>query len=179
MRQQIKTLIGIIIRPKQTLLELPSDKFYILAFFISSYFAYARMVRKGFFQKMAEATGSTIFVVSIFIALTIIGFLVGALILKGIVRLCGKKFTLKKVMNILGYTQTPRLIFALPVSLMFIFMPARVKLSFMLGEYKIASIALAVIGGILLLYTIFLLIWGLIICPDIRKEKVLSEDKET
>jgi len=159
-----------IVQPKGTLLELPSDRFYLLAFVIFEYLIF-ETVRGDRWVFTLMGVG-------------VVFFPVAALILKGIVRLFGKNLSLKKVMNIVGFAQTPRLVTALVYFLTRALMPpemrAAMEAPFSFPErYQTLVIVLGLLGILVFCYSVFLLIWGLAICPDIGKEGILSEAKET
>jgi hypothetical protein len=135
-----------------------------VGFLVSLYFTYARAVRTG----AMRGAGGGLFALGIVAVLAVLAYLVGGLLLKLLVRLFGKSLSLKKVLNLVGYAQAPRLFLALPSSLVVAYLPQATKTAFLAGEHNVAMIALAVPGTLLLLYSWFLLVWGLVISPDQR-----------
>ena len=169
MKEQVRAAAGMIVQPKTALLELPSDRFYLLAFVIFEYLIF-ETVRGDRWVFTLMGVGAVFFPI-------------GALILKGIVRLFGKNLSLKKVMNIVGYAQTPRLVTAWVYFLTRALMPpemrAAMEAPFSFPEqYETLVIVLALLGILIFCYSVFLLIWGLVISPDTGKEGILSKPKD-
>lgn len=161
---QFKALLGMLISPRQTLLALPTGRICWVGFLVSFYFTYARAERTG---AMRQA-GSGFFALGVVAVLAVLAYLLGGFVLKLVVRLFGKCLAYRKVLNLLGYAQAPRLFVALPASLVVTCMPKAAKTAFLAGEYKAATLVLVVLGSGLLLYSVFLQIWGLVISPDQR-----------
>ena len=166
-KEQLLPMMNIIIRPKETLKNLPSDKFYIVGFFISAYFSYASVSRNGgldAFQSKASA-----FVV--FSMMCIIFYVITAFIIKIIILIFGKRLSVKKVMNIVGYSQAPRLLLSLPISLLLLLLPyeSKIELFFSIDEggvISVIAIIVSIVGALLLFYSLFLLIWGFIVSEE-------------
>ncbi len=135
-----------------------------MGFLVSLYFTYARAERTG---AMSRAGGGFL-ALGIVAALAVLAYLFGGLVLKLVVRLFGKSLSYRKVLNLVGYAQAPRLFLALPSSLVVACLPQATKTAFLAGEHQVAMVALAVLGMVLLLYSMFLLIWGLVLSPDQR-----------
>ncbi len=156
MINQIKPLLAITLKPKQTILSLPSDRFFIVSYFISLYFAYSRALRQGTLNRLSSQLSSQISTYIFFLVMTAIGFMLGALILKAVTQIFGKKLTFKKVMNIIGYTQAPRLLISLPATIIFA----------VVGMNQLFLIIFGILGLIMLLYSLFLLFYALKITPS-------------
>lgn len=73
MKEQVRAAVGMIVHPKAALLKLPSDRFYLLGFVIFEYLIF-ETVRGDRWVFTLMGVGAVFFPV-------------GALILKGIVRL--------------------------------------------------------------------------------------------
>ena len=148
MMHQLKAIVGVLAKPKTTFRELPSNSIYALAFLTPLYFGYLRALRTGSLKRMTELVGSSLLahVVLFLIALVAIPF--GALLVKVVVRLFGKRLTLVKLMNIYGYALVPRLAVSIPASICFAMLPEDTKAMMLLGEVPGWFIALTALGGI-------------------------------
>ena len=144
---QLKAVIGMVVRPKATLVNLPSDRFLILGLIVAGYFGFARVIRGGQLRELADATGTPLIPLAMFTVFAVVGYVVGALVIKLIVRLFGKRLTLRKVMNILGYAQVPRFLFAVPLSMALALAPADFKQRLLLGDYNGLTITASTGGG--------------------------------
>jgi hypothetical protein len=167
MKEQLRALIGMFVKPKQTLLDLPYVKFYWVSFLISLYFGYARAAQKGFFGIVAEKFNSKFLSYVIFLAYGVLSFLLTAFCLKMIVRMFGKDLTFKKIMNIQGYSQVPRLILSLPLSIIILILPKEFAINLGMIKYKGLWTAVTIFGLVLLFYSLFLLVYGLVISPNV------------
>lgn len=144
--------------PRSVLSSLPSDKFLIISFLISAYFGYARASRKGFLDMIAQHFGSEEIAYLMLGVLLITTFLLGALLTKGIARLFSREMSFVKSMNIQGYCQAPRLLLAIPISVILAVHPD------LLADKVLLWVV--IIGGIaLVLYSIVLWVLSIKYCP--------------
>jgi hypothetical protein len=171
MIDQLKAIPRVLYRPKSTLKNLPSDRLYLLAFVTPLYFGYARAVRTGTFTKLTDVTGNKLCTYAIFVLLGLVFIPLGALLVKAIIRLFGKRLTLFKLMNLYGYALIPRLLISIPLSIYVNFLMADdTKLFMILGEFPSWFIIAAFIGGVVYIYCIVLYIYGIVISPSTPKE---------
>lgn len=166
MLDQLKAIIGVFIHPKSTFQNLPSNKIYVLAFLTPLYFGYARGMRTGSFIKLTEFTGNNLLTYAIVFLIALVAIPGGAFIAKLVVRLFGKKLTLMKLMNLYGYAFVPRLVLAVPASISFAMVPQETKTLMLMGDVPAWFVVLTVVGGIAFLYSIFLYIYGIVVCPS-------------
>ncbi len=170
-KTQLLTIWQIIVRPRQTLIDLPKHEFFIVGGLINGYFAYARLQRQGQSLASGETIIEKIGGFLLILGLSLVMLWISATVLRWIVMLFGKTLTRKKIMNLLGYSQAPRLVIVtIPLTLAAMLFPeaADNTLLALLGSAQppIWLILVIVLGAILLLYSFVLLIWGLIISPE-------------
>lgn len=167
MIEQLKAIVGILYKPKSTLKNLPSNKLYVLAVLAPLYFGYARGMRTGSFNKLTEITGNKLLTFLLFIIISVVFIPLGALIMKMIIRIFGKRLTLFKLMNLYGYAYVPRLLISIPLSLYVNFlMPEDTKFLMMLGEMPSWMKIAAAVSGVVFLYCIALYFCGIVVSPS-------------
>ncbi len=121
MKAQIDALVGVFTRPRVILRALPTTRFYILSLVVSvclSWIAADDADLFGQLTSMEMTDGSTIsvpFAFLIFVIVAAAGFFIVAYMLTGLLRLLGLKHSSKYVMNVIGYSHAPRLMFVLCV----------------------------------------------------------------
>ncbi len=171
-KTQLAMLVGMIIRPRQTILALPSGEAFLVAGIINAWFTYARVKRQGTMPALAEpgTLAATLGGILVVFILSIIAWWISSIILRAIVGLFGKKLTTQKVMNLIGYAQAPRLLVSVPANLAVLFFPAASSgalLGAMGGQSTPMWLVLfAIVGAVLVFYSLGLLIWGLVISPS-------------
>jgi hypothetical protein len=178
MTDQLKAIPRVLYRPRSTLRSLPADRLYLLAFLAPLYFTYARAVRTGNLAKLTERAGSTLLAYALFLSLAIAFIPLGALLVKLIIRLFGKRLTLFKLMNLYGYALVPRLLIAIPMSLYVNFlMPEEDKMFLILGEAPSWFNIVAVLAGVVFVYSIALGVYGIVVSPSTSTPREASEEQ--
>ncbi len=158
MSSPIKDVWWVSWQPRRVLSALPQDRFLVISFLVSAYFGYAKVARKGFFEKFTQGLGSEAIAFLVISALIIFAFLVGAALTKLIARVFGRRMTLIKAMNIQGYCQAPRLLLAVPISAIIAIDPA-------LSNNKILLLVSLGGGVVLIIYSIILWVLSIKWCP--------------
>jgi hypothetical protein len=172
---QLRSIWLIIVSPRKALLSLPSDRLWLTAFIISSYFTLARFLRQGWVAGLESAVGSTWIALAVLLFLSFLAFCVAGAFLHVLIRILGKKLSLRKVLNILGYSQAPRFVLSVPASVAIAILPADLR-NLPYGSVGSAvGIALTCIGVPVFLYSFILMIWGFIITPDERRVEAAEE----
>ena len=166
MMHQLKAIVGVLAKPRTTFRELPSNSIYALAFLTPLYFGYSRALRTGSLKRMTELVGSSLLAHLVLLLIALVAIPFGALLVKVVVRLFGKRLTLVKLMNIYGYAFVPRLAVSIPASICFAMLPEDTKAMMLLGEVPGWFIALTALGGIVFLYSIFLWFYGVVVSPS-------------
>jgi hypothetical protein len=175
---QLKSIPRVLYRPRSTLRSLPADRLYLLAFLAPLYFTYARAVRTGNLARLTEMAGSKPLAYALFLSLAIAFIPLGALIIKLIIGLFGKKLTLLKLMNLYGYALVPRLLIAIPMSLYVnVLMPEEDRMFLILGEVPSWFSIVAVIAGVVCVYSIALYVYGIVVSPSTSAPGGASEEQ--
>ena len=155
--EQIASAIGIIFSPKKTLIELPSNKFYLFSFLVYLLLIFSTIIPADIPTGISKS--QILFGLIPFITMSVIIFFLVSYLIKFVSKLFGKNISTKKILNIVGYSQIPRVILAFPVSLMFKVFP-------ILSEHSILNKVLNFCLLLLGIYAFILIIYGLIICPE-------------
>lgn len=175
LKGQLRSVWDIMVSPRRTLLSLPNDRLWPMAFLISVYFTLARLVRQGWMARMSTTVGSSLFALAIFLVLSFGAFCVVGAFFHVLIRILGKKLTLRKVLNILGYSQAPRLYLSVPLSIITALLPEEMRPALIAGLQNPAGLVVVCGGSMLLLYSIVLMIWGFAISPDQRLAGTTNE----
>jgi len=178
MKEQFEAILGVIIHPKQTMQALPADRIFLLAFlsppadqifllaFLSPlYFGISRAFRPRNHEVLLNALGGNWQIVLAIGLLALVMIPVGAWLMRQFLKLFKKRLSVRKLMNINGYAHVPRLVVAL-VGYLIMFMNPTMFASERPTPGLIAIIVLYFAGSI---YTLFLYVYGVVVCP--------SEDK--
>ena len=160
MKKQLDALGGMLIKPRQTILDLPTNHFYFLSFLIYAYFNISRLYRKGHIYLLADVVGSTTIALIVSLAMLPIFFVLGSYLIKIVIRLFKREISVTKVMNIAGYAQVPRFVFSLIISFVIYVRYQNTKSDVFLQKPDLMMIILYIIGFALLLFTAYLSIWG-------------------
>lgn len=153
MLNQIAPIFTLWWKPRQTLLDLPAEKLYMVAYLIAALTAsirtYGRESAISGLTGMVWIDGMLAFLIGLFMFFIVSG------ILTWIVFLFGKRLRVIKVMNILGYANTPAL--------------AGYGLSAAYAASGMnqpgVSTAVQIAAGLLTAFSVVLWVWGLIISP--------------
>ena len=148
---QISSVWGIIVNPKRTLSELPSEKFYIMSLIISISIILSRLfpLKNPDNLPMSEIIRGVAPLVLWFTAF----FFLISLIVKVVANLFGKKITYKRAMNVVGYCQMPRVIFVVSVSIIAFAIPA-------MREPNVFNKVLNMIALLVTIYSFALIVYG-------------------
>jgi hypothetical protein len=175
LKKQIALIWQITVSPRQAFLIFPSDRLLPVAFMISFYFSFARIMREGLFGRLSTDLNSSLFAFLIFLIVGFIVFSISGAVLRLLIRVLGKKLTTRTVLNIIGYSQSPRLFLSVPLSILLALAPDALLVNLFGPSSTLIGIILTAIGAPFLIYSIILLIWGLIASPDERQ----SQEAET
>ena len=148
---QISSVWGIIVNPKRTLSELPSEKFYIMSLIISISIILSRLfpLKNPDNLPMSEIIRGVAPLVLWFTAF----FFLISLIVKVVANFFGKKITYKRAMNVVGYCQMPRVIFVVSVSIIAFAIPA-------MREPNVFNKVLNMIALLVTIYSFALIVYG-------------------
>lgn len=161
---QFQALAVMLRNPKQAMLELPSNQFYPLAFFIVLATNYLLAIHSSaWFQNSSSAQYKVLFF--LFFTLCVgFFFLLQWLLIAIILGLFKKKLTTEKIVNLIGYAWVPALslncifwLFDMAVQ----FVVQAIALRHLVWIYNSINL-LTMVAGI---YTYALLIYGLVISP--------------
>lgn len=165
MKEQLEAILGVIIHPKQTMQALPGNRIFMLAFLSPLYFGISRAFRPRNHEVMLNALGGNWQIVLAVGLLALVMIPIGAWLMRQFLKLFKKRLSVRKLMNINGYVHVPRLAVAL-VGYVIMFMNPAMFASERPTPGLIAIIVLG-FGGII--YTLFLYVYAVVVCP--------SEDK--
>ena len=166
---QLQAIWTVTFSPRKGLLALPSDRLWPTAFLISAYFTVARLERQGTLNTLESSLGSPWTAFAAILFLSFLAFCVVGACLHVFIRLVGKKISLRKVLNIMGYSQAPRLFLSIPASIIFAILPSETRSGLLTSLGGVTGIALSCIGLPVLLYSLFLAVWGFVLSPDERR----------
>jgi hypothetical protein len=112
MNTQLTLIPKVFTDPRSTFVSLPSDRWFILAWAAPLYFGVVRAFRPPNYETTAATFGGPIGVLALALVLGAIIIPLSFWILKQILKLFRKRLTVKKLMNIYGYSLLPRLVVA-------------------------------------------------------------------
>ena len=156
-KNQIDLIRGIIVNPKKTLEELPSDVFYIVALIIPFFLAFPRLLTLNM-PESKEMIG--IFPLIVWIT---IFYFISSFVVKTVAEIFRRRMTYKKALNIVGYCQAPRVVFIVGVSIVDYLVPG-------LRESTDLARTLNLMAVIISLYSFGLIGYGVKIFPRKRKK---------
>jgi hypothetical protein len=162
MNEQIKAIFSVIIHPKQTMQGLPSDRIFLLAFLSPIYFAIARVFRPRNHDALLAVLGGNWQIILAVIIFSLVMVPVGAWLLRQFLKLFKKRLSVRKIMNINGYSYVPRLAVALVGYAVISINPSIFESARPTPEL-IAVIVLGVFG---MIYTLYLCVYGIIVSPS-------------
>ncbi len=166
MKEQLEAILGVIVHPKQTMQALPANRIFLLAFLSPFYFGISRAFRPGNHEVLLNALGGNWQIVLAGGLQALVMIPVGAWLMRQFLKLFKKRLSVRKIMNINGYADVPRLAVALIGYVIMCMNPAIVA-----SERPTPGlITIIVLGVIGIAYTLFLNIYGVVVCP--------SEDKD-
>ena len=165
MKEQLKAVLGIILRPKTTLINLPSENLYLLGLLSPLYFGITRVLRKGLLDNFIESTPIHKQIIGFF-ALLILGTIfifLWAILVQAVILIFKKRLSVFKLLNIWGYSEVPRLVISLTVNFILVVLPYEVKINLFTEPPLIFSAIFGVIGFIVMIYSLFLFVFGIIV----------------
>ncbi len=159
-KKQIDPIRGIIVNPKKTLEELPSDVFYIAALIIPFFLAFPRLLTLN----MPENLPASKEMIGIFplVVWIMIFYFISSFVVKTVAEIFRRRMTYKKALNIVGYCQAPRVVFIVGVSIVDYLVPG-------LRESTDLARTLNLMAVIISLYSFGLIGYGVKIFPRKRK----------
>lgn len=162
MTHQLVSIVNVLRSPRQAFEGLPSDRWYALAWLAPIYFGSSRALRDPEnvrrFVPLGGKWGLLLFAVVIAaIVLPVSGWL-----LKLVLRLFGKRLTVRKIMNIWGYALVPRLLAAAVGFVVLWTFPTALTLGDGPNWLLLALVALGIIA---MLWTLVLFIYGIVVSP--------------
>ena len=162
MKIDFKKMVGVFTHPKTTFIDLPSDHWHLIAWLAPLYFGIARAFQPRRYESAILIFGSNI---ALFIFALVIGLImipVGCLIVKLICRLFKKRLTLKKIMNIYGYSLMPRVVVTI-IGYVILFAFPNVFSENSPSPFLLSIMLLGLAG---IIYTLVLFIYGLVVSPS-------------
>ena len=157
--RQLKLMVEVLTSPKTTFKSLPSDKIYLLAWLAPLYFGVVRVYRPPTYEKAIEWLGNPYMVFFVACIIGLIMIPIGAWIVRLIVRIFRKKLSVRKLMNIYGYSLVPRLVVATLANLMLALYPT----AFESNELNGPQFILIAAGLSGLVYTMVLYVYGIVV----------------
>jgi hypothetical protein len=146
--------------PKATLIDLPPGEFYLLSFLIHEITDYGRTVQQDLYKRLTMGYPGAPLKFVMFLPWAFIVFVIISLLLKVVVRLFRKRLSVRKVMNIWGYSHAPLLVLAL-----LIFLVTGDPTSTFVVASDVGDSPFEIVAALAKLYAVFLLIWGFCIVP--------------
>lgn len=165
MKEQLESILGVLIHPKQTMQALPANRILLLALLSPLYFGIARAFRPRNHEVLLNALGGNWQIVLAVGLLALVMIPVGAWLMRQFLKLFKKSLSVRKLMNINGYAHVPRLAVAL-VGYVIMFMNPTMFAS---ERPTPGLIAIIVLGFAGMSYTLYLYVYGIVVSP--------SEDK--
>jgi hypothetical protein len=165
----MKSIYGIFVSPRKTMLELPSDRIYPLALLLLIYLNVTRGFRPRSYNVLHDKLGGDLQIVLFMIAISFVTIPIGCWILGSIIALFKKRLTVRKIINISGCAAIPRAIISLAASV-------AVGLNPELLDHNRTMIITGIIGIATLLYSLFLVIYGIVISPSQDTSQVIPAD---
>jgi hypothetical protein len=165
MKEQFTAILGVLTRPKKTMQQLPSNRIYALALLAPLYFGIARAFRPRYHAILYEKLGGNLKIVLFVLVTLAIMIPLGAWIMRQILKLFRKRLSVRKIMNISGYSYVPRLIVAVIGYILLFLNPSM----FAENRPTPSLVILIVLGFAGMIYNLFLLIYGFVFCPSEEK----------
>ena len=160
MKTQLTLIPKVFTHPKSAFMSLPSDRWFILAWIAPLYFGVARAFRSPNYETAAATFGGPLGLFGFTLVLGAIVLPICFWILKQILKLFRKYLTVKKLMNIYGYSLVPRLVVAAIGYLLMFAFPSSFVPDAGLSPFLIFILG---IGLLAILYTLFLFIYGIVV----------------
>jgi hypothetical protein len=160
MMNQLKLIAKVISSPRSAFGELPSKRWYVLAWLAPLYFGVARAFRPPGYARRIEALGSNWKLLGLVLIVGLIMIPFWAWVLRQVLKLFKKRLSVRKLMNIYGYALVPRLIVAGFAYVLFIFWPLQIPEEDVLTTQILIML---IFGGIGMVYSMFLYIYGIVI----------------
>lgn len=168
--EQFKAVIGVVLRPRQAMRDLPSDRIYLFAFVAPLYFGIARAFQPRLLPPLLAIFGGRWQIILFMAPFGLVIMFVSAWIMKQILKLFDKHLTVRKLMNIGGYCQVPRLIIAAIGYGILLLDPSALQRN-ELTPGLLAILLLGLAGGC---YSLFLYVYGIVVSPSMKKPGVVA-----
>lgn len=148
LKDQIIAILGIILDPKRTLVSLPSNQFCIMSLIT----AMLLLLPQLFSLKTVESLQGFVRIAAQFMWF-IIFFFIFSYILTFVAKLIHRPITLKKAKNIIGYSQAPRVLVVIVVTIVAWMVPSVL-------EPGIMNTILNTVVYLATLYSLVLIVFG-------------------
>ncbi len=148
LKDQAIAILGIILDPKRTLVSLPSNQFCVMSLIT----ALLLLLPQLFTLKTVESLQSFVRIAAQFMWF-IIFFFIFAYILTFVAKLIHRPITLKKAKNIIGYSQAPRVLVMIVVTIVAWMVPS-------VMEPGIMNTILNTVVYLATLYSLVLIVFG-------------------
>ncbi len=178
MKKQIAALLGVLTHPRRTMQALPSDRLYALAILSPLYFGIVRAFRQRNHALLHNALGGNIQIILLVLAISVVMLPLGGWLVQQILRLFRKRLSIVKILNINGYAYVPRLIVALIGYVLLVANPS----AFTFDRFTPPLIAIIALGFMSMIYTICLMIYGIVVSPSEASEganKALQQTRDS
>lgn len=149
---QVKAIWGMVISPKKTITELPSDKFYLVALLLPFLLIFPRLLPHHI-PADSPAYGQGVGVVHLLLWIGVF-YLISAFMIKTIAEILRRKMTYIKALNIGGYCQAPRILYIVAVSIVDLLIPALRKSPDLARTLNLLAIIIALYSFGLMAYAI-------------------------
>ena len=166
MKEQFEAILGVIIHPKQTMLALPADRIFLLAFLSPLYFGISRGFRPRNHEFLLNALGGNWQIVLAVGLLALVMVPAGAWLIRQFLKLFKKRLSVRKLMNINACATVPRLAVALVGYVIMVMNPT----VFASERPTPGLIAIIVLSGFAGIYTFILYVYGIVVCPSEGKD---------
>ena len=174
MREQFQAVLGVLLRPKATMQALPTARVYVLAILAPMYFGIARAFRPRYHALLVEKLGGNWQIVVAVSILALVMIPVGAWLWRQFLKLFKKRLSVRKLMNINGYSHVPRLLVA-AIGYVLMWLNPSMFASEQPTPGLVAIIALGCLG---IAYTLYLYIYGIVVSPSEERDAANNEPED-
>ena len=164
MKEQLTAILGVFTSPKRTMRQLSSTRIYVLSIIAPLYFSVVRAFKPRNYALLREKLGGDIQIVLFVCALGVVMLPVGGWLMRQSLKLFGKRLSVVKILNINGYSFVPRIVTALIGYAVLFANPALLQTE----RPTPLFIMLIVVGFAGMLYSLYLMICGIVVSPSER-----------
>ncbi len=164
MKEQLTAILGVFASPKRTMRRLSATRIYVLSVIVPLYFSVSSAFSTQNYPLFREKLGGDIQIVLFVCALGVVMLPVGGWLIRQFLKLFGKRLSVVKILNINGYSFVPRIVTALIGYAVLFANPALLQTE----RPTPLFIMLIVVGFAGMLYSLYLMICGIVVSPSER-----------